>query len=75
LQERSVTFGHHICEEVETLSQNFGSVYLAATKLGKLQKQTYERFLKNVMHPYPHIKKDKFLLIIDFWGGQMNPAI
>ena len=48
LQERSGAYGHHMCEEVETLSQNFGNVYVTATKLGKLRKQTYEHFLKNV---------------------------
>jgi hypothetical protein len=29
--------------------------------------------LDNVIKPY--VKKDKFLLILDSWGGQINPAI
>jgi hypothetical protein len=55
LQERSGAVGYHMCQEVEILSQNFGNVYGTATKLGKLQKQTFEHFLKNVMHPLKKI--------------------
>jgi hypothetical protein len=72
LQERSAAFGQ-VCEKVEILSQTLGNVCVTATKSGKLQKQTYEHFLNSVVHAY--VKKDKFLLIIDSWGGQTNPAI
>jgi hypothetical protein len=68
LQERSGTFGHRISEEARTLSQKSGNVFVTATKSGKLQKETYEHFLDNVIKPY--VKKDKFLLILDSWGGQ-----
>jgi hypothetical protein len=29
--------------------------------------------LDNIIKPY--VKKDKFLLILDSWGGQINPAL
>jgi hypothetical protein len=69
LQERSGTFGPRISEEVRTLSQKFGNVFVTATKSGKLQKETYEHFLDNVIKPY--VKKDKFLLILDSWGDRL----
>jgi hypothetical protein len=59
--------------KVETLSQKLVNICVTATKLGKLQKEIYRHFLNSVIHPY--IKIDKFLLIIDSWGGQTNPAI
>jgi hypothetical protein len=36
VQERSVAFGCDFCEEVETLLQNVGNVYVTATKPGNL---------------------------------------
>jgi hypothetical protein len=58
---------------VKTLSKKFGNVFVTVTKSGKLQRQTYEQFLNNVIKPY--VKKDKFKLDPDFWGGQTNPSL
>jgi hypothetical protein len=38
-----------------------------------VQWKASEHFLDNVIKPY--VNKYKFLLILDSWGGQINPAI
>jgi hypothetical protein len=63
----------NFCEELKTLSQKFGNVFVAAIMSGKLQKESYEHFLDNVIQP--HVKKDNFMLILESWGGQTNPAL
>jgi hypothetical protein len=73
LQEKSGTFGLRIYEELKTLSQKFGNVFVAAIMSGKLQKESYKHFLDNVIQP--HVKKDNFMLILESWGGQTNPAL
>jgi hypothetical protein len=45
-QERSSAFGPCICEEMKTLPQKFGNVFVTATKSGKLQKETYKCFFR-----------------------------
>jgi hypothetical protein len=72
LHDRSGAFGQ-VREKMETLPQKLGNAHVMATKSGKLQKETYEHFLNSVTHP--SIKKNKFLLSIDSWGEQTNPAI
>jgi hypothetical protein len=63
LQERSGAFSPCMCEEVTTLSQKSGNVFVTATESEKLQKETYRQFVDNLIKPY--VKKDKFLQILD----------
>jgi hypothetical protein len=58
---------------VKTLSVKFGNVFVTVTKSGKLQKETYEQFLDSEIKRY--VKKNNFVLILDSWGGQMNPSL
>ena len=73
LQEKNGTFGPKVLKEVQRLSTKFNNIYVAATKSGKLQKDTYELFLDHIIHPY--VNNNKFLMIVDSWGGQTSPAI
>jgi hypothetical protein len=70
-QERSGAFGPWICQEVKTLPHKFGNVFVTMTNLGKLQKETSKHFGQYNLH----VKKDKFMLIRDSWGGQTNLAL
>jgi hypothetical protein len=62
-----------ISEAVKTLPQKFGNVFVTVTKSEKLQKETYKHFVDNIIKPY--VKKDKFMLILEYWRRQTNPAL
>jgi hypothetical protein len=49
------------------------NIFVTATKSGMTQKEIYKHFLCNIIKPYE--KKDKFILILDSWGGHTNPAL
>jgi len=51
----------------------FQNVKVTCSKSGKLTKELYAEFLKTCLSPY--VKKNKFLLIIDSWGGQTDLAL
>lgn len=46
---------------------------MACTKSGKFTKQIWEEFLKSFIHLY--VRQEKFLLIIDSWGGQTDQTL
>jgi hypothetical protein len=60
-------------EEVKTWSQIFGNVHVTATKLCKLQKETYKHILNSVVGEY--VKKKKFLLLLSSWGRHESSTL
>ncbi|XP_032673519.1 uncharacterized protein LOC116845214 [Odontomachus brunneus] len=74
LQETGDKFGPIIQKQVDALVVEFvGNVIVKCSKSGKLTTNIYKDFLKEILQPY--VKNEKFLLIIDSWGGQTNSQI
>ena len=73
LQETGDKFGPIIQKQVDALVAEFGNVIVKCSRSGKLTTNIYRDYLKEVLQPY--VKKEKFLLIIDSWGGQTSSEI
>ncbi|XP_076667942.1 uncharacterized protein LOC143368768 [Andrena cerasifolii] len=73
LQEAGGSFGPRVGASVREQMEIFGNVFVTCTKSGKLQSDIYEQFLDTIIKPY--VGRDKFLLILDSWGGQTNPSL
>ena len=73
LQETAPTFGPRVQVQVDALIKKFKNVFVTCTKSGKLCIPTYESFLDNVIKRY--VQNNKFLLILDSWGGHINPML
>ncbi|XP_025160571.1 uncharacterized protein LOC112589900 [Harpegnathos saltator] len=73
LQESTNKFGPIISKTVDKLTAEFGNVVVTCSKSGKLTKELYKNYLETTLKSY--VKNDKFLLIIDSWGGQTDAAL
>lgn len=73
LQEVSGSFGPRVQVTVDNLVEEFGNVYATASKSGKLSKQHVSVFAEKIIAPY--VGSNDFLLILDSWGGQTEPAL
>lgn len=72
-QEPSGIFGPWILTNVKALEREYGNVIVTCSKSGKLTTALFEQFLDTVIKPY--VENNKFLLILDSWGGQTNGAL
>ncbi|XP_067214158.1 uncharacterized protein [Linepithema humile] len=50
----------------------YGNVHVTASKSGKLTKDHFSQFVVSIIKPY--CNDNKFLLILDLWAGQTDPA-
>jgi len=73
LQEVTGKFGPRVQKEVDEWMTKYTNVYVTSTKSGKLQSNTYEEVLDNIIQPY--VKTEPFLYIIDSWGGQTSSIL
>jgi len=73
LQESTGNFGPRVQKSVDELVTKYKNTVVTSSKSGKLTTQLYKTFLTNIMLPY--VKENKFLLLIDSWGGQTNPGM
>jgi len=72
LQESTGNFGPRVQKSVDELVTKYKNIVVTSSKSGKLMTHLYKTFLTNIMLPYV---ENKFLLLIDSWGGQTNPGI
>lgn len=72
MQEPKGIFGPRVSVTIEELTKNYGNIFVTASKSGKLTKNHFNCFVKNVLMEY--CEKKEFLLIVDSWGGQTDTA-
>jgi len=51
----------------------YGNVIGTCSKSGKMTKELFKMFLENSVKPYTC--NNKFLLIVDSWGGQVDSTL
>lgn len=68
LQEPTGKFGPQVLTVIDKLELEFKNIVVTCSKSGKLTKDLYGQFLESILVPY--VKQNKFLLIIDSWGGK-----
>lgn len=73
LQETTGKFGPRVQKSVDEYAEKYTNVVITSSKSGKLTTALYRDFLTDVLKPY--VKEEKFLLLIDSWGGQTNPVL
>ncbi|GFX21660.1 HTH CENPB-type domain-containing protein [Trichonephila clavipes] len=73
LQEANGNFGPRAQKSVNEYAKIYTNVAITSSKSGKLTTALYKDFLIDVMKPY--VKEEKFLFLIDSWGGQTNPVL
>ncbi|XP_020292188.1 uncharacterized protein LOC109858896 [Pseudomyrmex gracilis] len=73
LQEAKGVFDPKVQQAIDEFLTVCTNVVVTSSKSGKLTSNLYTQFLKEILLPY--VKKEKFLLIIDSWPGQTNPAL
>ncbi|XP_044583973.1 uncharacterized protein LOC123264637 isoform X2 [Cotesia glomerata] len=73
LQEPTGDFGPRIKKNVEEYLKKYKNVIVTSSKSGKLTTTLYKNFLEKCLMPY--VQKNKFLLIIDSWTGQVKPKL
>ncbi|XP_044587203.1 uncharacterized protein LOC123266824 [Cotesia glomerata] len=73
LQEPTGDFGPRIKKNVEEYLKKYKNVIVTSSKSGKLTTTLYKNFLEKCLMPY--VQKNKFLLIIDSWTGQVKPEL
>ncbi|GFT04461.1 HTH CENPB-type domain-containing protein [Trichonephila clavipes] len=73
LQEANGNFGPKVQKSVDEYAKIYTNVAITSSKSGKLTTALYKDFLIDVMKPY--VKEEKFLFLIDSWGGQTNPVL
>lgn len=73
LQEFTGTFGPRVQKTVNEYAKKYTNVVITSSKSGKLTTGLYKDFLVNALKPY--VQNEKFLLLIDSWGGQTNPEL
>lgn len=73
LQKATGVFGPKIQESIKKFKVIYTNVVVTCSKSGKLTTQLYNNFLKESLASY--VGTEKFLLLIDSWGGQTNPAL
>lgn len=73
LQEPTGTFGPRVQKEVDEYLTKYTNIIVTSTKSGKLTTGSYKYFLNTVLKSYT--KEEKFLLLVDSWGGQTKPEL
>ncbi|XP_029662700.1 uncharacterized protein LOC115235213 isoform X1 [Formica exsecta] len=73
LQEATGMFDPKIRKAVDEFAKIYTNVVITSSKSGKLITYLYTEFLKEMLAPY--VRQGKFLLLIDSWDGQTNPAL
>ncbi|GFW48769.1 HTH CENPB-type domain-containing protein [Trichonephila clavipes] len=73
LQEANGNFGPRVQKSVDEYAKIYTNVAITSSKSGNLTTALYKDFLIHVMKPY--VKEEKFLFLIDSWGGQTNPVL
>ncbi|GFX69086.1 HTH CENPB-type domain-containing protein [Trichonephila clavipes] len=73
LQGANGNFGPRVQKSVDEHAKIYTNVAITSSKSGKLTTALYKDFLIDVMMPY--VKEEKFLFLIDSWGGQTNPVL
>ncbi|XP_071574627.1 uncharacterized protein [Temnothorax nylanderi] len=73
LQESTGNFGPRVQERVDEMVKKYKNVVVTSSKSGNLTTYLYTKFLKETLLLY--VGKEKFLLLIDSWGGQTNPSL
>ncbi|GFW78911.1 HTH CENPB-type domain-containing protein [Trichonephila clavipes] len=73
LQEANGNFGPRVQKSVDEYAKIYTNVAITSSKSGKLTTALYKDFLIDVMKPY--VKEEKFIFLIDSWGGQTNPVL
>jgi len=66
-------FGPWVSQTVEKLMNEYGNVIGTCSKSGKMTKELFKMFLENSVKPYTC--NNKFLLIVDSWGGQVDSTL
>lgn len=66
-------FNFFLKQKIDKLASELKNVIVTCSKSGKLTKELYSKFLKRSLSPY--VKKNKFLLIVDSWEGQIDPVL
>lgn len=70
LQESTGTFGPRVQHQVDLLCQQYKNVYVISSKSGKLSSALFDTYLSDVLMAY--VGENRFLLLLDSWGGQAN---
>lgn len=73
LQEATDMFDPKIKKAVDEFAKRYTNVIITFSKSRKLTTYLYTQFLKETVAPY--VRQEKFLLLIDSWDGQTNPAL
>lgn len=73
LQETTGCFGPRVQKTVDEYSVKYPNVEITSSKSGKLTTNLYREFLIKCLKPYTG--QDKFLLLVDSWGGQSKPEL
>ncbi|GFW59534.1 HTH CENPB-type domain-containing protein [Trichonephila clavipes] len=73
LQEANGNFRRRVQKSVDEYAKIYTNVAITSSKSGKLTTALYKDFLIDVMKPY--VKEEKFLFLIDSWGGQTNRVL
>lgn len=73
LQEATGHFGPRIQKLVDGYANTYTNVIATSSKSGKLTTALYTDFLQKCLKTY--VGENKFLLLIDSWGGQTNPEM
>ncbi|XP_036139694.1 uncharacterized protein LOC118644689 [Monomorium pharaonis] len=73
LQEPTGIFGPRVQKLVDEYVGKYNNVVVTSSKSGKLTTNLYKHFLTTIIKSY--VKQEKFLLLVDSWGGQTKPEI
>lgn len=73
LQEPTGKFGPRVQTIIDEYTEKYKNVIITCSKSGKLTTGLYTDFLNSCLKP--SVKNEKFLLLIDSWGGQTKPEI
>jgi len=70
LQEKTGSFGPRVKVEVDKFAEKYTNVVITSSTSGKLTTGLYTDYLWECVKPY--VNEEKFLFIVDSWGGQTN---
>lgn len=73
MQESTGKFGPLVQKKIDHLIAEYKNVFVTCSKSGKLTKNIYTDYLKYCLSPY--VAQNKFLLLIDSWGGQTDMTL
>lgn len=70
MQEVQRNFGPRVHTAIQKLMRKYGNVFVTASKSGKLTKNLFNTFVKEIIKPY--CRNNDFLLILDLWDGETD---